>query len=45
MQLFQMLRRVVPVVALIALALTTSCTSVKKYGCPNHLQLFSFVIR
>jgi hypothetical protein len=30
-------RRIVPVVAVILAMLTVSCTSTKKYGCPNHL--------
>ena len=37
MQLFSKFRRVAPIVAIIALALVSSCNSSKKYGCPNHL--------
>lgn len=34
------LRRIIPLVAVIALALfATSCASNKKYGCPNKLQI------
>jgi len=40
MQLFSVLRRVVPVVAVLALVLLASCNgSSKKYGCPNHLKV------
>lgn len=45
MKLSKMLRLITPVAAIIVLTMTLSCTSVKKYGCPNHLQLFSFVGR
>ncbi len=40
MQKFTILRRVIPVVAVLALAvmMTASCTSTSKYGCPNKLQ-------
>jgi hypothetical protein len=32
------IRRVIPIVAVIVLALSVaSCTSATKYGCPNHL--------
>lgn len=40
MQKFTILRRIAPVVAILALALmvTSSCTSTNKYGCPNKLE-------
>ena len=40
MQAISKIRRVVPIVAVIALALfASSCASNKKYGCPNKLQI------
>jgi len=39
MQAIKTLRRLVPVVAVVALALLASCASNKKYGCPNKLQV------
>lgn len=40
MQKFSTIRRIAPVVAILALAvmMTASCTSSNKYGCPNKLQ-------
>lgn len=40
MQKFTILRRVAPLVAILALALLTasSCNSSSKYGCPNKLE-------
>jgi len=38
MQAFSTIRRIVPVVAVVALFLLASCASNKKYGCPNKLQ-------
>jgi hypothetical protein len=38
MKAISKLRRVVPVVAVVALTLLASCASNKKYGCPNKLQ-------
>lgn len=37
MNLFSKVRRVAPLALVIAMALLASCTSTKKYGCPNHL--------
>ncbi len=37
MQLFSKLKRVVPVIAVVALIFLASCGGSKKYGCPNHL--------
>jgi hypothetical protein len=38
------IRRVVPVVALAALIISvSSCSSTKKYGCPNKLQISAFI--
>jgi len=43
---FSTLRRIVPAIAIVALALfTASCSSTKKYGCPNHLNSGSFSVR
>jgi hypothetical protein len=41
MQAISKLRRIVPVIAVVALALLASCASNKKYGCPNKLQVSS----
>ncbi|HRO42315.1 MAG TPA: hypothetical protein PL009_05740 [Flavipsychrobacter sp.] len=37
------LRRLVPVVAVVALAFLASCASNKKYGCPNKLEVSSIL--
>ncbi len=38
MKAISTIRRIVPVVAVVALVLLASCASNKKYGCPNKLQ-------
>jgi hypothetical protein len=43
MQAFSTLRRIVPVVAVVALVLLASCASNKKYGCPNKIQALSIL--
>jgi len=43
MKAFSSLRRLVPVVAVVALVLLASCASNKKYGCPNKLQSSSIL--
>jgi len=44
MKTFSSLRRIVPVVAVVALALlASSCASNKKYGCPNKLEVSSLL--
>lgn len=43
MQAFSKLRRIAPVVLLAAMVLAASCTSSRKYGCPNKLSLPTFV--
>jgi hypothetical protein len=37
MNLFSKVRRVAPLALIVAMALMASCSSTKKYGCPNHL--------
>ena len=37
MPLISKIRRIAPIVAIIALAMMASCNGSKKYGCPNHL--------
>lgn len=38
MNLFSKVRRVAtPLALIVAMALIASCSSTKKYGCPNHL--------
>lgn len=40
MQLFTNLRRIIPVITIVAMViLVSSCASNKKYGCPNHLEI------
>jgi hypothetical protein len=36
-------RRIVPVLAVVALFLLASCASNKKYGCPNKLEVTSIL--
>ena len=43
MQVLSTLRRIVPVVAVVALIFLASCASNKKYGCPNKLQVVSIL--
>jgi hypothetical protein len=44
MQALVRFRRLVPVVAVVALAIfVASCTGSKKYGCPNKLQVSSLL--
>ncbi len=40
MKKFTILRRIAPIVALLALTvmMASSCASTNKYGCPNHLE-------
>lgn len=45
MQSFSTIRRFVPVLAVVALFLVASCTTNKKYGCPNKLQTSVIVIK
>ncbi|WP_165836397.1 hypothetical protein [Taibaiella soli] len=45
MQVISKFRRWAPVVAIVAFACLASCTSTKKYGCPNHLNSGSVSIR
>ena len=43
MQISNKLRKIAPIVALVALVMAaTSCTSTKKYGCPNKLEISAF---
>lgn len=40
MQINSRVRRIVPVMVVVALVvLMASCSSSKKYGCPNHIQI------
>jgi len=44
MRAISTIRRIVPIVAVVALALmTASCASNKKYGCPNKLHVSSIL--
>ncbi|XZF13900.1 hypothetical protein ACTHGU_19120 [Chitinophagaceae bacterium MMS25-I14] len=45
MQVFSQIRRWAPVVAIAAITILASCTSTKKYGCPNHISSGSVAIR
>jgi hypothetical protein len=46
MQFVSFLRRVAPVVALVAVVLMASCNNgSKKYGCPNHLSVPKISLR
>lgn len=46
MQAISRFRRLIPVVAVVVLALgIASCSGTKKYGCPNHLQASSSMVR
>ena len=43
MQAISTFRRIVPMLAVVALFLLASCASNKKYGCPNKLQASSIL--
>ncbi len=44
MQAISRFRRLVPVVAVVVMAMfVASCSGSKKYGCPNKLQASSFI--